>query len=421
MALQLLAIAIIAWSVLARRSDELTSPARQMVALGLAAGAVVALQLIPLPASFWPSFAGRGEIARGFALLGYPIPALSVSLTPYATIATILALLPAVAVFVATIRSWQRQGLIAASILLAAFAGVMLGALQVGSGGPGSPWYLYPITNRGAVGFFANSNHMGSLLLVCIPFAIAILASSVSRRKGRGSAVGMTALGVTGLLVVTSGLVLNRSLAALGIAVPVLLFSALLLPGGWKFRRVAVPLGSIAVLAAMLVLVRSPIAATQPGSEFASIESRAELWSATSGLAQQYFPVGSGLGSFASVFHLSENPATVGLKYANHAHNDYLELLLELGAPGAILLLLFLAWWLVQTVRVWRSGLTGYYARAATIASGALLAHSLVDYPLRTAALSSIFGVCVAFMAQPKPPKEVVAGDTRPARHLAIG
>ncbi|HYI43479.1 MAG TPA: O-antigen ligase family protein, partial [Sphingomicrobium sp.] len=271
------------------------------------------------------------------------------------------------------------------------------------------------------VGFFANSNHMGSLLVVCIPFAVALLASSISRRKTDGSTVGMMALGIAGLLVVLAGLVLNRSLAALGIALPVLLFSALLLPGGWKFRRLAVPTGGIALAAAMLFLVRSAPWAAQSGSEYASVQTRAEMWSKTGELAQHYFPVGSGLGSFTSVFRLSEDPATVGLKYVNHAHNDYLELLLELGAPGAILLVLFLAWWAVQTVRVWRSGLTGYYARAATIASGALLAHSLVDYPLRTAALSSIFGMCLAFMAQPKPPKEAVAGDRRGARHMAIG
>ena len=420
MALQLLAIAILGWSLISRRSDELTAASRQAVTLILAAGALIALQLVPLPASVWPSLPGREPIAEGFQILGYPLPSLSVSLTPYETLATLVAVLPALAVFVATIRSWQRQGLVAAAVLAGAFAGVVLGALQV-VGGSDSGWYLYDLTNRwSAVGFFANSNHMGSLLLVCVPFALAILASSNSRRKTRGSVVGMIALGTAGLLVVASGLVLNRSLAALGIAVPVLLFSALLLPGGWKFRRLAVPVGSIALLAAMLVLARTPITAQDRGA-YISFESRTEVWDATAGLVQDYLPVGSGLGSFSSVFQFSEDPAAVSSKYVNHVHNDYLELLLELGLPGAILLIMFFAWWLVQTVRVWRSGLTGYYARAATIASGALLAHSMVDYPLRTAALSSIFAMCLAFMAQPRAPKEPDDGDGRSVRHMTIG
>ena len=257
----------------------------------------------------------------------------------------------------------------------------MLGALQVTSSGPvTSPWYLYAVTNYGAVGFFANSNHMGSLLLVCIPFAMALLASAGSRRKGLGSTAGMTTLGVAGLLVVASGLVLNRSLAALGIALPVVLFSALLLPGGWKLRKLALPAGALALAASLLFVIRTPITAAAAGSELELFQSRADIWANTFGLIQQYFPFGSGLGSFSSVYRLAEDPGAVGSRFTNHAHNDYLELLLELGAPGAILVLLFLVWWLAQTARVWRSKIASSYSRAATIASGALLAHSVVDY-----------------------------------------
>ena len=52
-----------------------------------------------------------------------------------------------------------------------------------------------------------------------------------------------------------------------------------------------------------------------------------------------------------------------------------------------------------------------HFARAAVIASAAIVAHSLVDYPLRTAALSTLFAVCVALMAQPRPSARVRVGS----------
>jgi O-antigen ligase len=84
----------------------------------------------------------------------------------------------------------------------------------------------------------------------------------------------------------------------------------------------------------------------------------------------------------------------------NHVHGDYIELALETGLPGIVLILLFLLWWGRRTVAIWRAVEPDHFARAATIASAAILAHSLVDYPLRTAAISAVFALCCALMAE---------------------
>ena len=97
----------------------------------------------------------------------------------------------------------------------------------------------------------------------------------------------------------------------------------------------------------------------------------------------------SGLGSFARVYDLYEDPASVTNTFVVHAHNDYAELALETGVPGNLLMLLFLAWW-AAAWRIWQSAEAGPFARAAAIASAAILAHSLVDFPLRTAAIAPV-------------------------------
>lgn len=40
-------------------------------------------------------------------------------------------------------------------------------------------------------------------------------------------------------------------------------------------------------------------------------------------------------------------------------------------------------------------------ALGASIAIGAVLVHSLVDYPLRTAAMSALIGLCCVLMVRP--------------------
>lgn len=423
MVLQLLALAILVWALLARAPEEPTAASKALIVLISFALALILIQLIPLPPALWSIVPGRKLIADGFEMLGYSLPWMPLSLTPYETVGAALAALPAAAVLLATLRQRQRQGWLAGALLLGAFAAVLLGALQVAGPPPAeSPWYLYRITNDGAVGFFANRNHMGSLLLVSIPFALALIAAGASGKRLRGRASAMLVFGGAALLVLLLGIVLNHSLAAAGLAIPVLFGSALLLPTGQAVRRFAVGIGAVGFLGALLLLTQTPIGAELTGEDLASFESRQEFWSATMGLIVRSFPVGTGLGSFQSIYALTQDPTAVETTYVNHAHNDYLEIFLETGVAGLLLVLGFLFWWAVQVIRAWRSPISSHFARAATIASGALLAHSLVDYPLRTAALSVVFGMTLALVAQPARRQDKRdTSEPRPTKHLTIG
>ena len=91
-------------------------------------------------------------------------------------------------------------------------------------------------------------------------------------------------------------------------------------------------------------------------------------------------------------------------RYVNHAHNDWLELWLTGGAPAIVLAVGFLAWLAASTFRLWSSGqpeapvLDLALAQAASIVIVLLLLHSVVDYPLRTAALSVLFAMACAYL-----------------------
>ena len=132
-----------------------------------------------------------------------------------------------------------------------------------------------------------------------------------------------------------------------------------------------------------------------------SVTMRGEIWSRTSEAIRDFGLAGSGVGTFTAIYPHYENPATIDRTYVNHAHNDYLELALEGGMPAILLMIAFLSWWSLRAFAIWRSPNAAELGRAACIASAAILLHSLVDYPLRTAAIATIFAMALALMADP--------------------
>ena len=229
MVLQLVAIALIAWAALIRRPAHMPKTGYMLILLTGLMLALILLQLVPLPPPVWTSLPGRDFVANGYALLGQPLPSLPVSLAPYQTISSALWLLPPLAVIAGILRLGAfRPSWLAGSLAIATFAAVLVGTLQVASGNPySSPWYFYKFTNFGlATGFFANSNHMATLLVVTIPFLVALFGPRSIQAKSAQVSASKSAILAGGLLVILLGLGLNGSLAGMGLGVPVVAASA---------------------------------------------------------------------------------------------------------------------------------------------------------------------------------------------------
>ena len=422
MLLQLIAIPIIVAALAARRSSPMPRPGKQLLAMLAAVLLLGVIQLVPLPPSVWTALPGREPVAEGFRLIGQPLPWLPLSLTPYNTQASLLWLLPAIAILLGILQlgmfkpallGWCLSGVTAASVLI--------GALQL-VGGEGSGWYFYEVTNYGSTtGFFANSNHLATLLVVSIPFLAALYLRA--RRQGRSlqrsSALFVILSG--GLIVIFVGLATNSSLAGLGLSVPVLVASALMiLPPARKWRIAGFALIALVTLASVAAVFSAPFQNNLTSAAADQSESRRTSFTRSIEAAKDYLPVGSGIGSFVSVYQSREDPAAVTPVYMNHVHGDYIEVALETGLPGMILVLVFLWWWIRRSIGIWAAEDADYFAMAATIASAAILAHSAVDYPLRTAAISAIFAMCCGLMAEPRAKvrkKKTEAKDA--ARHLS--
>jgi O-antigen ligase len=272
----------------------------------------------------------------------------------------------------------------------------VLGYIQVSTRSP--QWYLYDITNVGsAVGFFANRDHMGTLLVVSIPFVAGVLANAIKRE--RQESLPILVAGSTSALIVLAGIAMNGSLAAVLLAFPVIVASALLFGRvSGRMRVLGLIAASCVFVVSVALLADSPVEAKLTGTETASITGRQEIWHTSLEAGSAAFPIGTGFGSFEQVYHLYEPPWSVTNSYVNHAHNDFIELFVEGGLPAALLIAGFLFWWFLAARDVWREGGLPM-ARAASIASAAILGHSLVDFPLRTTAIAAMFAFCIAILA----------------------
>ena len=298
MLLQLIGIAIIAWAAVGGAREPLVPAARQLLVLAMIAIAVVALQLIPLPASVWAHVGGRQAFAADYALLGLQTPAFPISLTPYRSLDSLLGLIPPLAIICAIVRlKASRPSWLAAALVAGTIAGVILGAAQVSSPPDQSPWYLYPDTNFGvAVGFFANANHMAILLVATLPFLAALLAAG--RRANIQRLSALVALVIGAGLVILVGILLNRSIAAYGLALPVLCASALVvIPPRSRVRPWLMIAAILLLVGAVVAIAKSSASPGALGAE-TSVQSREAMLRTTGRAIADFAPLGSGLGSF---------------------------------------------------------------------------------------------------------------------------
>jgi O-antigen ligase len=167
--------------------------------------------------------------------------------------------------------------------------------------------------------------------------------------------------------------------------------------------------GVVLAIAGVLIFALGPIT-----ERFATGgEPRFEGWPIVLHAAQSFLPLGSGVGSFSAVYGGVEPLTQVSPIYFNHAHNDYLELWLETGLAGAVLFAVFAGWFAWRAALIWRrriaAGGSGM-AAACTLLVALLLAHSTVDYPLRTETIAVLFafacGAIAAWRPDAEPPRQ---------------
>jgi hypothetical protein len=355
----------------------------------LSLAGLAALYLVPLPQAVWSALPGQKPIADFFAASGLGAVWRPVSVSPMLTVNFIGALAPAMAAcMLYTAIGEERRRLAVPAVVIFACVSVLWGFLQKLSGAEGL-WF-YDITNTGRMtGLFSNRNHEAVFAAAAVPLCI---CEALMGMRGRHKWQWYYLIAAVLLLF---GAGLNGSRAGIVAAAIAALASIALVwrhsregGGGINRRTLALALGAFGLVclgafaAASFSEGFSRLLDTDPLQDM-----RGKIYLEGLRLAERFFPFGSGPGTFEAAYRGIEPDALLGPDYLNEAHNDLLQVFVELGLFAIPLL----AWPAVSVFRhtraAWRAERSGSRMRVlAVLTSLAILAAaSLVDYPLRTA------------------------------------
>lgn len=383
---------------------------RQPVAATAFGGFVVIhiLHLVPLPPELWSALPGRERAAANLAAAQIELGWRPLSLVPFATWNSLFALAIPLGFWImaARFKSEKEQSQIVLGIVCLAVLSTALGVAQVMSG-YSSPLYFYRITNSGlAVGLFANRNHNGYFLACAIPM-MGYLVGRFQKAGGPGRPAYLALAAF--VLFAFAGVALAGSRGALvlllvGIAT-LPLFVAKPARTGWAgFRPLAIATAIATLCLAAAALFSPTNAISRAVGADLTDELRFTIWPIIFEQVWTYFPAGAGMGTFVETYQIAEPAELLRSSYVNHAHNDWLELLLDGGLAGAVLLGCGTLAWLLSVGRYAASGPELREKRKlpllGLVVIGMLGLGSILDYPLRTPSLAALFALAVAWTAR---------------------
>lgn len=378
-------------------------------ALWLAAAALLtAAQLIPLPAGLWRSLPGRAAFD-----LSALVPDLASVWRPAAIVPDLawnalfsLVVPAAVLLLLAATPRAQLRWLPPLLVAVAGASGVFA-AIQFAGAAPDDPLINERIGY--ASGLFANRNHQALFL------AIGVAAACQWGATRPFSPVRAAVAGVSGawflLMLLATGSRAGLALGLIGLAGGAIIVVSAVRREGLRLprrRMFGLAAGGVLALAGLMALsISAGRSESLSRLNDAAIgeDMRVRALPQVLDLAQTYGTIGAGQGAFATLFKAIEPDALLKPTWFNHAHNDYLELVIAAGVPGVLLLLVALIWLARLVWRAWRAPPTGEVQRArlGSIVILLTLLASATDYPARTPLVMTVLVLAVGWLSLDRP------------------
>lgn len=388
---------------------------RGLLLFALAIVGLVMLHLVPMPPAMWTALPGRDILVGIYRDAGMALPWQPLSVAQARTWNALFSLAAplAVLIFVLSIEiHWRRKLLLV--LLALGFTSGIVGLVQA-IGPAHSPLYYYRITNNGlSVGLFANRNHQATFLAAMYP----LIAANLSFFAGKPEELFFHRA-----MAIAAGLLLVPLILVTGSRGGVILALLGMLSAWWVYRPpvakvrsaekktetrkrvIGFGLVSMLLMLAAFVAMRTPalqrLVETDPAGELRVIALPIIL-----DASARFFPFGSGIGTFVEVYKIFEPNRLIASAYLNHAHNDFVELLLTAGVPGLLLLLWggVLAALSLKSLISSRSltydqpGFQSQILGRAGFSIIAMLAlYSVADYPLRVPSLMLFATIAAAW------------------------
>jgi O-antigen ligase len=305
------------------------------------------------------------------------------------------------------------------SIYGAALAGFAL--LQGISSNGKLYWIRQPRSGGWIYGPYVNHNHYAGLMEMLVPIPLIVALTRLAPPKVRAVAAATAA-------VMVGTIFLSGSRGGMIAIVAELIILSALLVKQKRSLRTAIGIGVfLAIVVGLLVWIgggelSKRIATAGPGHTELSSDIRTYINRDGLRMFLKKPILGWGMGTFPVVY--PEFRTFYTNFFVNEAHNDYLQLLVEMGLLGFATMI-----WFVVTVyarafkkiRNWPSEMSGAVTLACVLGLSGILVHSAVDFNLQIPANAAMFYVlCTIAASEPfakparkrrvarsKPPEEV--------------
>lgn len=348
-----------------------------------------------------------------------PPPGSTLSLYPGATHREIMRLLAVFLVFAVVYNNLTSTGALLRLSVVVLINGVLLSLfalVQFFAAPPKTVYWNYAALGE-VFGPFINRNHFPDYVNMCIGLGIGLLVNQ--DRRGPSSASAEE----DGSLMQTLHNPLTLWIgAALGLMVSAVAFSrsrggllalvgAALLCGivGWRRRGRSFRFGSLLLVAGVVLalsawfgigLVTDRLSTLWRGE---ALDSRVPLWLRSLPIVADFPIWGTGYGTFGYIepMYRPDAPSEETLAWYDHAHNDYLEILVEGGAVGlglAVLALAFVYRCGYRALGPERRGPEAGLALGALFAFTALVLHSFGEFGVHVPAITLLATVVCAHL-----------------------
>lgn len=387
--------------------------------IALAMLLLMVVQSIPLPPSIWTELPGRKTFADIADLAGIEQPWRPLTLSPSRTLNSLFSLsIPISAMMLYLNLDAARRKQAVAVIIGLAMTSALWAMFQL-AGSPRGPLYTYNITNNGiAVGLLANRNHQAALLSATI---VMLGWYAVSHAPAARLAALKFYTSVAAIFVLVPLIFITGSRAGLLLMAPALIIAIILIYNGryikesyfsrkklnrkskqgFVSRRMILVVLILAVLgmAILSIFFSRSLAYDRLFGGGRLEELRLQLLPTLFKMLGDYFPWGSGFGTFEHVFRTYETQELLRPNYLNQAHNDWLQFLIEGGAPAVLIGGVAIIWVICRLIALGKNYRSSQYSKYVAVMAVTVMllfaTSSAGDYPLRVPSLIAVFGVLV--------------------------
>ena len=268
---------------------------------------------------------------------------------------------------------------------------------------------IYEVAFGAPFGSFVNRHDFAAYMEMTIALPLGLMFAGAVEKDRR-------LLYVTGIGLMGIALILSGSRGGLVALFGEIIFLIIITTKTKNTKQLALKIGLatalvITIIAGSILIggesSLTRIADSASSEDFSS--SRFYIWSVTVKSIAANLPFGAGLGAFGAAY--TPYDTQNGMETVEQAHNDYLQVLSDMGIVGAIIGAFFLFWFLragFKSINV-ENRLRRGIALGAFAGCFAILIHSVFDFVLHITAIAVLFLALLALLVNSgdKPDSEV--------------